>query len=114
MQIHVTAVHQGLKEYKCEECNQEFARPASLRSHIDTVHEGKKPYKCDRCDKRFSHSGSIADHITAVHEGLKPFKCELCEDFASGTRQGLRAHVRNIHDGRITFKSQLHFRKLQN
>ena len=50
-----------------------------LKVHIKTVHEGLKPFKCNQCEKSFSQAGNLKSHVEVVHEGLKKHKCEKCE-----------------------------------
>ena len=47
--------------------------------HISFVHEGFRNYKCDLCDKGFNQPGHLKRHINSVHEQLKNHKCGLCE-----------------------------------
>ena len=40
-----------------------------MRKHVESVHEGLKQYKCQQCDKAFGDDGNLKRHIKSVHEG---------------------------------------------
>ena len=73
--MHIAAVHEGKKPFKCETCDATFARKNkftrkdNLNTHIATVHEEMKPFKCDLCNTKFTSKHSLNGHIAAVHEG---------------------------------------------
>ena len=41
----------------------------SMRRHITIVHEGQKNYKCEFCEKPFSTQGNLKIHIKRMHNG---------------------------------------------
>ena len=48
--------------------------------HIDSVHEGIKPFKCKECDYEAAHKSSLKKHTESVHKGIKRFKSNMNED----------------------------------
>ena len=48
---HITTVHEGHKDYKCEFCDKSAS---CLKKQMHTIHEGHKDYKCESCGKLFS------------------------------------------------------------
>ena len=39
-------VHEGIKDYICDQCNKAFSHLDNLRVHTRTVHEGHRDYMC--------------------------------------------------------------------
>ena len=71
LKIHIKAVHERLKNHKCDLCDKAFSQASSLKTHIIGVHERLKNHKCDICDKAFSLLNNLKIHIKIIHEGLK-------------------------------------------
>ena len=68
---HVTTVHVGKKQFKCDICKTDFGRKYTLNNHIEAIHEGKKQFKCEICDTRFTSKHVMKGHIATIHEGKK-------------------------------------------
>ena len=56
-----------------------FKNKYNLQVHIEAVHQGRKDYKCNVCRKLISHKGNMEAHVRLVHDGEKPFECDRCE-----------------------------------
>ena len=41
--------------------------------HIAAVHEGRKRFKCDTCDAKFTQKSKLNTHVATVHEEMKPY-----------------------------------------
>ncbi|CAH2067504.1 unnamed protein product, partial [Iphiclides podalirius] len=77
--LHVKAVHQGERPYKCVECGAAFGYPRSLALHAIS-HRRKtssKGYACDLCGKVLNHPSSVVYHKQAAHAGQR-FVCGTC------------------------------------
>ena len=74
MDRHISAVHEGKKQFQCDICNAQFGEKAKLKIHVATVHEGKKPFQCEICNAEFTSKHGIKGHITRIHEGKKQYK----------------------------------------
>ena len=74
---HISAVHDGIKPFKCEICCSQFAFNAGLRIHIAAVYEGKRPNECIICDAKFTRKADLKIHIDAVHEKKKKHTCVM-------------------------------------
>ncbi|PSN39818.1 hypothetical protein C0J52_18430 [Blattella germanica] len=61
--------HEGVKAYKCPECNNMFSTNGSLKRHMGT-HSDLKPYMCPYCHKTFKTSVNCRKH-------MKTHKAEL-------------------------------------
>ena len=50
---HKKSVHEGIKDYICEEdgCIRAFTTAPELSKHIERVHVGAKDHICERCGK---------------------------------------------------------------
>ena len=46
----------------------------NLKTQIKIVHNGNKDYKCEQCGKYFTKLSKVRKDIKIVHEGLKGFK----------------------------------------
>ena len=57
---------------KCER----FDYKHTLKKHVSAVNEGKKPFKCDNCKATFNYQQNIDRHMTGVHEGKKQLECD--------------------------------------
>ena len=50
----VHTVHEGHKDYKCEDYGKSFTAAQTQQRHIHIVHGGHKDHKCESCGKSFS------------------------------------------------------------
>ena len=42
-----------------------------MKRHVSAVHEGKKNYKCHHCEKTFPRAGHLKTHLQNVHNKVK-------------------------------------------
>ena len=98
MQRHVRLVHEGRRDYACNQCDKVFALDLALKAHIKVVHQGIKPDKiqCDHCDKLFGDRHKMKMHVNAVHLGIKDKQCQYCDKAFSYTNS-LNSHLREFH-----------------
>ena len=69
-------------------------KPYDLKIHISAVHEGKKPYKCTICDNSFGLKRNLKSHIASVHEGKKSFQCNVCgQSFTEKWKMREKSHL---------------------
>ena len=62
---------QGVKPFKCENCDAGFMKNINLKRHIKVIHEEVKPYNCGTCDANFTSKGNMKKHIATIHEGQR-------------------------------------------
>ena len=55
-------------------------------------------YNCEKCDKSFTDSSSMKAHVRNVHEGRRKNKCELCNK-AFSCLSNLKYHINSAHEG---------------
>ena len=48
-----------------------------LKEHTSRVHEGIKPFLCDSCEESFAKDSKLKLHIKGMQEGKKPFSCPI-------------------------------------
>ena len=101
--LHIAAVHDGLKNFKCDQCDKSFKYPGTLRGHMKTIHQGKKPaaIPCDICDKLFASKKTLKEHVQFIHEKKPIAVCPHCNK-GYGTRKGLEVHITVVH-GKLPF-----------
>ena len=74
LKLHRAACN-GKRDY-CDLCENTFH---NLKYHISFVHEGQGNCKCNICGKHFTSMGILKRHINIFHEGHNDHKCEFCE-----------------------------------
>ena len=81
-------------------CKQAFTAYSSLQHHKRGVHEGLRPYKCDQCDARCSQMSDLRRHQLEVHELYKPHACTApyCT-YKTAKLSTLRRHCKSKHKG---------------
>ena len=87
--MHIASVHEGKKQFKCEECHVQFEVKHDLNEHIATAHEERDQFTCSFCKSNFDEIPDLNKHIASVHEGQKPFKYDKCENFTFVTFEWL-------------------------
>ncbi|CAB0034725.1 unnamed protein product, partial [Trichogramma brassicae] len=94
---HQKKVHDGPKDYTCDQCEKKFANKRNLVLHMTTVHEGRKDYSCDKCEKKFGRKSGLLKHQRIVHEGRKDFASNNCEK-KFGQKPHLLKHQKKVHE----------------
>ena len=100
---HQEMVHEGKRDFQCDQCSKQFAYKGQYQNHILSVHEGVKPEPkikdkiCPYCLKLFSSNYKMTLHINRLHEGKEPSKasCDIC----SKTVSNVKMHIARVHEG---------------
>lgn len=56
------------RKHECLVCNKRFVTNRRMRMHIQGVHEGYREFHCDQCEKCYSARYRLLEHIRVVHE----------------------------------------------
>merc|ERR1711971_1073703 len=75
---------------QCPECNKKL-KQKSYRSHVRT-HTGVKQFKCDLCDDRFTRRNDVMRHKRLIHEKPRDFQCEQCQKYFV-SQENLDLHI---------------------
>ena len=68
-------LHEGIRPYKCSQCDKTFTQANQMNSH-KLVHSGEKPFKCSDCTHGFASKNQLKEH-KRKHSGEK-YECEIC------------------------------------
>ena len=85
------------KRYKCDQCDESFARSNELQNHKVSKHGSG--FSCNLCDHEpFQSAAALKLHQTKVHgQGTsKMYKCDSCE-YSSNRADALKAHKVKQH-----------------
>ena len=79
----------------CPICDKILVQ-SNLNRHVKIVHEGIKNYQCQICEQKFSRSGKLQKHVKIIHEGIKDYQCHICVK-KFGQLKHLKRHVKTVH-----------------
>ena len=103
LKLHRAACN-GKRDY-CDLCENTFH---NLKYHISFVHEGQGDIKCNICGKHFLKMGILKRHISIIHEGHNDNKCEFCEK-TFVRKVYLRNHININHNKNIEKTHEIFF-----
>ena len=95
MKDHITNVHEGQRNFKCDLCGKYFGRKQDLKKHKTNVHD-----TVEKLRKRSVLIGS--ENVKSINEPKnrkenETFKCEICCRIFSN-KCNLRVHATAIHN----------------
>ena len=56
------------KEHICSFCGKTFQEKAHMQRHSEVIHEGIKRYKCNLCNNAYGQSHELKKHNLKIHE----------------------------------------------
>ena len=78
-------------------CGVQFSKKYSLARHIKTVHERIRGFKCEHCNQSFGEAGNRNKHMEIVHSNIR-FPCTwLGCTHQAFTKTNLKYHIRRAH-----------------
>lgn len=81
----------------CPICGQKFKRKKNVLIHVRAVHNKEKNFKCDICDRGFYEKTHLNHHKT-THSDDKPFECDVNDcDKKFRTAVALKTHKKMHH-----------------
>jgi len=95
-------MHDGVKKYKCNLCNDTFLQITALKYHQNRDHLAEPPFKCNNCSRRFASKSNLKQHQISHSPGSRPYRCENCSRTFS-QRSNLLAHFL-IHNNYRPYK----------
>ncbi|KAJ8288164.1 hypothetical protein COCON_G00008230 [Conger conger] len=90
LQQHVWA-HEGLKPYKCSQCDYATRSKSNLRVHMNR-HNTEKTHLCDLCGKKLKSKCSLKSHKLIHTADGRQFKCTKC-DYTAAQKPQLVRHM---------------------
>ncbi|XP_029928604.1 zinc finger protein ZFAT isoform X2 [Myripristis murdjan] len=90
LQQHIWA-HQGLKPYRCSECDYAGRSKSNLKTHMNR-HSTERSHLCDLCGKKFKSQATLKSHRLSHSAEGKQFHCSEC-DYTCVSKPALLRHM---------------------
>ena len=68
-------MHEGIKEFKCEECSYKASEKFSLQCHFEKAHKCNKRFQCEKCSFSGATTTSLKMLNKARHDKIKDNIC---------------------------------------
>ncbi|XP_063540926.1 RE1-silencing transcription factor-like [Cydia strobilella] len=94
LKLHVSAVHEKLRPFKCCHCDYTASRKDEMKVHLRS-HTGDKPYSCDQCSYRAADHNAMRRH-KKVHTKEVAYKCKHCP-FSTIQSNNFASHMISMH-----------------
>jgi len=106
MKDHISTVHLGSVEHRCDQCGKVLGSAITLQIHQRQLHERRFQQTCDGCGRQFTRLAGLINHLTRTHPNLLPDKYRhrleefTCKDCGSRfLRQSSLQHHREVRHG---------------
>ena len=102
---HIRTKHEGIKDYKCDLCGNQYFEKKRLNRHIKKEHDKIRDEKCNQCGKLYFSKDDLNQHIRNIHNkeqnkivhDKEMAKCEFCGK--GFTNKSMNIHIKAIHKG---------------
>ena len=88
------------KKFKCNECDQEFAKEIDRKKHHHKIHG--KCLACTVCGKTFQYQNTLNLHMIRQHGQKTEFTCNIC-GIGFPIKSKLLRH-KNVHEGQKPYQ----------
>jgi len=104
---HISTLHLGTVEHRCDECGKVMGSEMTLRIHRRQQHDLTCQRTCEACGLQFTRLDGLIQHLTSTHPHLLPEKyryrldelvCKQC-NFMCSRRPALERHIEARHGG---------------
>ena len=75
---HNQTIHENQRNFRCDTCDEFFARPVHLENHVRRHHQNIE-ISCNFCQETFANVENRNRHVQSVHDGRNNFKCVSCD-----------------------------------
>lgn len=96
-------IHCGPRLFECNICDRVFSESGYLKLHVK-IHQGLKPYRCSECNLAFDSCIELQKHFNTHVVSRTPSKlrkCDICQDIfpsAEEYAQHLKSHKETQHE----------------
>ena len=80
-----------------DQCIYTTTHEFGMGRHIKAMHDKIKDFKCDKCKYACSDEYALKKHIKHIHDKIKDFKCDKCK-YECSTNRDLKRHKKKVHD----------------
>jgi len=107
MKDHISTVHLGAVEHRCDQCGKVLGSALTLRIHKRQLHKRTNQQTCDGCGQQFTRLEGLISHLMGAHPHLLPAKyrgllnelhCKEC-NLTFSRRTTLKRHMEVRHGG---------------
>ena len=95
---HEAIVHNKIKPFECELCQNRFAVKSNLEGHMRSCHNFPK-LKCEHCEAQFCYAFSLKTSTRKMLEYPSVFVCPVCNKKFKQERS-MKAHDQSAHSGK--------------
>ena len=102
---HYLEIH-AIEKFQCDLCSFETKEQGNLDMHIDAMHLGLKKYQCEKCEFKTGWPMSLKAHEKKCGSDMNPtVSCNMCDTF-KGTKVDLKTHLKTVHLKKEKLKCQ--------
>ena len=106
---HIKAVHEKIRDHKCDQCSYAASQSGVLVRHIRNMHTPDVKYiPCPYCNYRCKEEGTMRIHVKRIHLTNKGHNCTMCV-YSARTLAALQRHTQIAHTNISDAQQNLQF-----